>query len=237
MNLTVGPLPPTVYWRRRAIVLGGLLLVILLIAYSCSGSNVSNASAQKSRGPASPAVKVSSKPPTISTSPSVQPTPSAPPSGTPVTGPSTPSADPSVSVAGGVPTCTDDQIRVTPVISSTSASTSSLVHGGTFDLKLKIRNVSTTTCRRDVGSNPEELRVTQGNTVIWSSDACARAGGKVHDVRTFGPDVEIYAEVSWNSYIITTTGCAKSSHPAPAGTYSLVGRVGTATASVPFKIS
>ena len=43
MNLTVGPLPPAVYWRRRALVAGVLVLLILVVAYSCGGSSGSGA--------------------------------------------------------------------------------------------------------------------------------------------------------------------------------------------------
>src|SRR5690349_13528445 len=39
MRLTVGPLSPNVYWRRRAVVLAGALVVVLIIAYSCSGGD------------------------------------------------------------------------------------------------------------------------------------------------------------------------------------------------------
>ena len=35
----VGPLPSSVYWRRRLVVLGVPLFVILLVAYACSGSS------------------------------------------------------------------------------------------------------------------------------------------------------------------------------------------------------
>ncbi|MGC1213053.1 MAG: hypothetical protein WA890_17525, partial [Micromonospora sp.] len=38
MRLTVGPLPPAVYWRRRAVVLGAGLLFLIVLLYSCSGS-------------------------------------------------------------------------------------------------------------------------------------------------------------------------------------------------------
>ena len=37
MRLTVGPLPSAVYWRRRAVVLGALLLLVIVLVYSCSG--------------------------------------------------------------------------------------------------------------------------------------------------------------------------------------------------------
>ena len=38
MNLTVGPLPPAVYWRRRAVVVGVLLVLVLLVTYACGSS-------------------------------------------------------------------------------------------------------------------------------------------------------------------------------------------------------
>ncbi len=243
MNLTVGPLPPAVYWRRRAIVLGGLLLVVLLIAYACSGSNTSNASGPQNSPSTNPIVTLPTSTPGLpSEFPSQFPsglssqsTGALPPS-TPSSDGPLPSANPSPSVVSGpIPLCTDDQIKVTPVISSTSPTTSSLIHGGTFDLKLKIRNVSTVTCRRDVGSAPEELSIASADgTIHWSSDDCAPASSKQQDIRTFAPDIEIYADVKWSSY--STNGCTKTATPAPVGTYTLTGRLGTKTASVPFKI-
>jgi hypothetical protein len=236
MNFTVGPLPPAVYWRRRAIVAVGLLLVVLLIVYACSGPSTSSASLAPSPTPTqalspsldglasaagAPAISAS---PSLFISPLTSPTPSAHPS---------PSPRPTQT---GIPTCSDAQIEVTPVISSTSGSTTRLVHGGTFDLKLKVRNVSKVTCRRDVGGAPEELRIMSGKTKIWSSDDCVRAQGKAHDVRTFRPGIGVYAEVAWSSYKITTHTCTKSPTPAKIGTYQLIGRVGAKKATTPFKI-
>jgi hypothetical protein len=235
MNLTVGPLPPAVYWRRRAIVLGGLLLVVLLIVYACSGPGSSNASGKSGPAPADTATSGLNAPVGIVSSPapsSASPLASPPPSPSPSL---VPSPSPSVPATGPV-NCTDAQIGVTPVISSTSATTSKLVHGGTFDLKLKVRNVSKVTCRRDVGGIPEQLEVMAGKTKIWSSDDCVKAQGKPHDVRTFQPGIEIYAEVKWSSYQISTHGCTKAPTPLKVGTYSLVGRVGTKSATTKFSI-
>jgi hypothetical protein len=233
MNLTVGPLPPAVYWRRRAIVLGGLLLVILLVTYACSGPGKSNASGQRSVTPPATALTPSDQP---SLAPSTMPSTSA--VGTASAAVSlTPSGLASPSASGGdtIATCTDAQIKVTPVISSTSSTTQRLEVGGTYDLKLKIRNVSAETCRRDVGGVPEELLVTRGSTKIWSSDDCQHAKA-AHDIRTFGPGIEIYADVKWNSYNVTTSTCKKGKSPTPAGKYVLTGRVGTKKANVSFKI-
>src|SRR4051794_14185349 len=37
MRLTVGTLPPAVYWRRRVLLLAALLIVILTGVYACTG--------------------------------------------------------------------------------------------------------------------------------------------------------------------------------------------------------
>src|SRR5215218_4491135 len=39
MRSTVGPLPSAVYWRRRAVVLGALLLGVIVLFVSCSGGD------------------------------------------------------------------------------------------------------------------------------------------------------------------------------------------------------
>ena len=39
MRATVGPLPSAVYWRRRAVVLGAVLLSIIVLFVSCSGND------------------------------------------------------------------------------------------------------------------------------------------------------------------------------------------------------
>src|SRR5690242_15828423 len=89
MKLTVGPLAPAVYWRRRAVVLGVLLFVVFLIAYSCSGSDPSGAAnvgapRSQSPSPASPSPSAS----TVLTLP-LDTEPSLPASGQPVGPPAT----------------------------------------------------------------------------------------------------------------------------------------------------
>lgn len=233
MNLTVGPLPSAVYWRRRAIVLGGLLVVILLLAYSCGGSGTSDASSRQT----APIVGVTS--PSPSTRPSL-PTPT--PSGTfvfPSTMPLSPGgplASPTATGAAGL--CTDAEMQVTTVITSTAQNTSKLQFGGTFDLKLKIRNLSDRACTRDVGSVPEELRVLdKKGHKVWSSDDCSPGKAKAHNVKAFAAGIEIYAELTWNTYHIAPNVCSKSATPAARGTYTLIGRLGSKTSKpLPFTI-
>lgn len=222
MNLTVGPLPPAVYWRRRAIVAGGLLAVILLGFYACGGSGApvkqSPTGLHSSTSPHVSASPPASSTPTVSTSPSVAASPSAPPP--------TPTAS---GVVGGTPACSDKDVKIWPEISSTDPQVTRLRYGGSFRIRLNIKNISDHTCTRDVGAAPEELYIMSGKTQIWSSNKCGRdtAVGKAHDVRTFQPGVQIYAELVWSSYDLTSNGCAKSPNPANLGTYDLYAGLGT----------
>jgi len=231
MRWTVGPLPAAVYWRRRAIVLGALLFVILLIAYSCGGSKATNANSggDPSSSPSAPPSSSSSAlvPPSASPSPSLA-APSASGSRLPSANPGTTPAAPSTAVGAG---CTDAEVAVKTAIMSTSAATSKLQYGGTFMLKLEISNASRRTCTRDVGSVAEELIVERGGSEIWSSDGCHAPGGVTHDVRTFHPGDTIFAQVQWSSYNVTKPECRRLSTPAAVGTYQLVGRLATLTSA------
>lgn len=233
MKLTVGPLPPAVYWRRRAIVLCGLLLIILLIVYSC-GSNPSNAGGSQDAHASSDAS--SSAPIALAPSTSSLPSgPSASAAATPTTKPTTATAPPAVGPSPNASTsgagCLDSEVLVTTSIGPTSPTAGKLQYGGTFILKLQIQNMSSRTCTRDVGSMAEELMIKHGTTLIWSSDDCSSGAPLPHDVRTFHPGDAVSATIQWSSYDITTHSCKASSTPAPPGSYDLIGRVGTKTSS------
>lgn len=228
MNLTVGPLPPAVYWRRRAIVAGALFVIILLIVYACGGSGSSGAdgarhtAVEETHGPTpSPSLLLSSSPSLSprSPSPSVSDAPST-------------LATSSTSSEHGTPTCSDRDIKVTATIESTSASTNRLQYGGTFSLQLRIQNISDHACSRDVGGVLESLTVSKNGDKVWSSDDCdSDKGAKKHDVRVFPPNVAILAQVNWNSYLNTSKSCVKRKTPAAKGKYQLVGRVGSAASA------
>ena len=62
MRLTVGPLPPAVYWRRRALVLGVALLVVFLIVQACMAATARSDKEDTATGP-SPTAGETSAPP------------------------------------------------------------------------------------------------------------------------------------------------------------------------------
>jgi hypothetical protein len=217
MRLTIGPLSPSVYWRRRGVVLGALLIVILLIGYSCSsggGSSTKTAGPQRSASPTpQPSASVlfpSNEPTGVAAGPNNAATASDSSSAVNSTG----------NAANQAGTCTDSELSVKPEPEAAS------VHQGVpVRFMIKIKNVSTRTCVRDLGAQMQELYLQQGNAKQWTSDACVKRGSTGTDVRTFPPNHEFSYWVIWEGKG-TAQGCENQPWMAK-GTYQLFGRLGT----------
>jgi hypothetical protein len=255
MRLTVGPLPATVYWRRRAVVAVALVLVIVLFATMCGQPDTSKPNTQPSTSGSSPR----------STGPGSSP------SGTPTGSPSGSSGDGSTAgtPSGGAPVSTgpgggtggsgDDGVdngtsgngtgsgpdsgengepQAPPVVATVPCSDAEIsltptvspspgVYGGVLTFTLSVRNISDHPCLRDVGSGPQELQVRQGSTVLWSSDSCNTP--QASDVRAFGPNIESQFWRRWNTYRIAPHDCDTTAGTLPAapGTYQVVARLGS----------
>ncbi|MEV1145397.1 hypothetical protein [Micromonospora sp. NPDC049799] len=240
MRLTVGPLAPAVYWRRRAVVLGAVLLFLIVLLNSCMGSGRNTGTS----GDAQPTSNAA----TPGATPQATGTPLTPQTGAPSSGGSAGPADPAPSTGGpagseappAAPvapvvddgTCTDREITVTA-----TALPASVVRGATVDLQLKIRNRSERTCSRDVGAAVQELFVKSGAETIWSSDKCGSGTSTGSDVQSFTPGLERSYQLGWNGRESTrcADGVAAGPNP-PPGTYQVFARVGTRL-SEPVKIT
>jgi hypothetical protein len=217
MRLTVGPLPPAVYWRRRAVVLGALILVVIAIYTSCSGSG----SAERKRTAAGQS-------PTPAAS-GVEPEPSETLL-TPETGAPAAPEDPSPELTDEAPPpqapaaegpCTDEEITISPVPAKTAITRKTPV-----DIRLKIQNSGSRSCSRDVGADLQELRIVKGAETIWSSDHCGPSRGS--DVRPFGPGGTREYMVTWNGKSSTRCSGGVPAGVVPAaGQYQLLARLGT----------
>ncbi len=178
MRLTVGPLPAAVYWRRRGVVLVGLAMVVLIISYAFSGPD----------GSATTSVA-----PTPSASMTTAPVPSTGTSSALAT-----SASPSASaftlpVAGATGPCRDAEMEVTA-----SAPVAEVTRGQPVAFTIKIKNISSRTCVRDVGADVQELLLKEGATTIWSSDDCDANHGQ--DLKQFTPGLEVSYTRTWMGF-------------------------------------
>jgi len=220
MRLTVGPLPAAVYWRRRAVVLVGLAMIVLVVSYACGGPTSgagTTANQPSASGTATPT------PSTTLLHPEV-PNPSA-------TAPSsaTPSAF-TLPVAAATGPCTDAEMEVTA-----TAAAAEVQRGQPLAVTIKIKNISNRTCDRDIGADMQELRLNDAATTIWSSDDCGANHG--HDERSFDAGTEAVFTLTWmGKRSRGGDGTVVCEAPAPdAATYQLVARLDQKL-SAPFEI-
>ncbi|ROQ37216.1 hypothetical protein EDF46_2669 [Frondihabitans sp. PhB188] len=206
----VGSKPPSVYWRRRALVLGALvvlLLVIVLIAVrpgagtSASPTPSPSASAAASTK-ASPAPAASSKP---SAAAAPKPSATAAPSGT----------------------CDAAQISLKPIADASSYSSLEQPK-----ISMSITNTSTTACALDLGSAEQVLSITSGAETYWSSKDCQVAGTHQKITITAGQTLKTPA-ITWDRTRSSTKTCdsSRSSVPAEGASYHLSVSVGAIDSS------
>nr|MDT0662682.1 hypothetical protein [Micromonospora sp. DSM 115978] len=225
MRLTVGPLPPAVYWRRRAVVLGAALLFLIVLVYSCTGPGGSGADP----GPSPTATPSGGTEPS---GPLLIPETGAPSDDEiddPADVPAPDGQPPAAAGDGTVPSvpppaegsCTDEEVSVVP-----APAQGSVKRGATVELRLKIKNLSSRTCDRDLGSQLQEIYIRVGAQLVWSSDTCSAPGES--NVVTLAPGVVHEYQVAWNGKDVTRCAGGVANGPVPAaGDYQVFGRLGT----------
>jgi hypothetical protein len=243
MNLTVGPHPPAVYWRRRAVVAAPVLLILVLFAGCLStGQNGSSTQRTTAAGVQSPAPQRSHActvddpcVPAPNLSATASPSPSAPAFGAAAQPSPEPAASlvasPSPSPVASTPAadCEDTDVALTPVVDQAEYKAGTMPR-----FKLVISNKSDTTCTMDVGSAQQELIVTRTGQRVWSSDDCSPNHG--HDVRALAPGAKRTYWLTWSGKT-SAPGCSAVRVNAGPGSYQLTGRLATVrSAPVPFTI-
>jgi len=196
----VGPMSPGVYWFRRVLV-AVLVLALLGGLWWLFGSRGGGDDSAAVAGTATPT------PSPTASSPSASPSASAPSSKP------TKKASPTVSKA---PECADKDMSVT-------VSTDAEVYpaGAEPKFSLTVANDSEATCRRDVGQQALELRVSSRGSRVWSSDDCSPDGGK--DVVEFEPGESVSQTVTWSRQT-SQPGCPDGEPLADPGQYEVLAR-------------
>lgn len=232
MRLTVGPLPASVYWRRRAIVLAGGLLVLFLIAQACMAASAGGDAA----GGDAAGGDTSGAPATATVRPDPTGTGADPdqrgatgqdggPAGADEDGTDEGGAGPQDD-PGSVPSgdlCTDDEIRVTA-----RADRTEFTAGEPVQFTIVIRNDSDRTCRRDIGGSLRELSLVRGTGAdrVWSSQDCG--GPEGNEEVELPPGFENSYFLVWNGRASDTCdGDEPGGELLAAGEYRLFARLGS----------
>jgi hypothetical protein len=220
-----GPLPPEIYWRRRVLAIGilvvALALVIWLVVMIARGGNSpgdTNAAASSSSSAPKPVVASSAKPSTSAESSAPKPSGSAAatPSGT--------------SVAQGQ--CPDQSLAVRVTVEQPTYRTGEQPVFG-----IVITNISSAACSRDVGSGLQQVSVLtlDGQRRLWSSTDCYPDGQP--DVRTLNRGEQAAFTVTWSGST-SQPNCAGDRVPVPPGAYAVVAQLGSVRSSIePFNIA
>jgi hypothetical protein len=217
MRLTVGPLPAAVYWRRRAVVLVGLAMIVLVIMYACGGPDLGSRPPGQS-APTGPgrSTDLTSSTPAATQTQEASPAPTA--------------SAYTLPVPGTTGACTDNEMEVTA-----TAAAAEVLRDHPLDVTIKIKNVAARTCNRDIGANMQELRLLDDRVTIWSSDDCGPNQGT--DDRSFEPGQEVTFTLTWTGRSSRGgDGTVVCDAPAPeARDYQLVARLDQKL-SAPFAI-
>ena len=223
----VGPLPASLYWRRRAMVAAAVLLVLVVGWQLLPGGGGGEERRVTAGAAGSPTP--STPPPTSLTATPPPGDPGRPGPGGTVTSPGTPAAT-TPTPTPGTPTpapttppppgpCADAglALRVAPQRPFYRV-------GQTPVLDLQVRNAATAPCERDLGAAEQEIVLYAGTRRLWSSNDCYPGGSR--DVQVLQPGESVSFSVTWSG-LTSQPRCTGERTRVRAGGYQLAGRLGT----------
>ncbi|MFD5829583.1 hypothetical protein [Lentzea sp. NPDC060358] len=207
-----GPLPSTVYWRRRIAAIGAALATLVLLIWIVGMFSSDEQSAQPTNAAATSA---SNPPPSLSESAAASSS-TTPPAPVETTPPAPPPGPPQP--------CPDDVIGVVA-----KANKPFYTLGDQPELSMDIVNNGPAPCIRDIGRAHRELTVltADGATVLWSSNHCLSAEG--NEVRVMQPKEAFNYGTTWAGST-SQPGCGAHTRVGP-GDYLLVAKLAGRTSS------
>ncbi|MCI4674484.1 hypothetical protein [Candidatus Mycolicibacterium alkanivorans] len=215
-----GPLPSQIYWRRRGLAIGIVVLILAIIvgvafAVFTGGSDTKTTvktSASQNPQPENKTPVVA--PPPASAAPAPTPTPTEA------------VAPPPILKEGD--DCPDSTLAVKGITNAPQ-----YVIGDQPKFTMVVTNIGLVACKRDVGAAVLAAYVySLDNKRLWSNLDCAPSNETL--VKTFNPGEQVTTEVTWTG-MGSAPQCPLPRQPIGPGTYNLVVQLGNLrSASVPF---
>jgi hypothetical protein len=212
----VGSQPPSVYWRRRFVLLASLVALLVLIALTVRvvfSDDPSQPAAAGTGGSATQLAPRSSAAtsPSPSKSPSPKPTHSHSPSASASKSPSRPSASTSTSVAPKP--CPTSSLTLAAVTNHPTYTV-----GDEPELSIQVTNKGSLPCVVNLADSQIVMRVYNGESRVWGSHDCKIEPGV--DDRTLMAGTSVRVSIVWSG-LSSQPKCAGTRERVGAGTYTL----------------
>ncbi len=216
-----GPLSPEIYWRRRALAIGvivvALAIVIWLVTLVARGGDSSGAdkvAAATTTSAESSASETSSAPSSASSTPS--------------------SAAPTTTSAADQPAaqpCQDQSLALKVTVGQPTYKVGDQPAFGTV-----ITNISSAACSRDLGAGPQFLVYTlDGQRRLWASNDCNQDDPA--EMKTLKAGEQLSYKGTWFG-TTSQPQCAGDRLQVPAGAYMVVAQLGAVrSAAEPFNLA
>lgn len=196
----VGPQPASTYWRRRILVLLGLIALVVAIALIVIRPGAG--------APATEPDPASSESETSDPSASSDPAASADPAASPELSAS--SDQPAEEAVEGAE-CDPDALEVAAI-----TDTNNYAEGALPLLSFSITNTSGTACTFNVGTTQQTFEITSGEELYWSSKDCETA--PVDAPVLLEPNVaQTSSPITWDRTRSSKTTCDTERPAVPAG--------------------
>jgi hypothetical protein len=201
----VGSLPPAVYWRRRAVLIAALVVLVGLTAWVL----------RPGRGDGAPVAGANTPSHTPSQS-SVADSTSVPPSSSaPTSGSATTKATTSSSRSAAPKPCAPGNLKIA------AATNAPQYHVGDQPVvMLQVTNVGSTPCVQDLADQQIELRIYNGESRVWGSHDCEVQPGT--DEHTLAAGRAVRISITWSG-LSSQPKCAGTRQRVGAGMYTLYG--------------
>ncbi|GAA5048329.1 hypothetical protein [Nocardia callitridis] len=240
-----GPLPPEIYWRRRAFAIAALVVALVLVIWLVltatrgGGTPDDAAAAASSSSSSAPPVTSQGNPGSSGGGQSATSTSAA---GGAAAGNATPdnavpggAGSGAPAAPGGAPVanqCPDQSLAVKVTVEQPTYNV-----GDQPIFGIVITNISSGACARDMGSGLQRVSVSSldGQRQLWSSNDCYPDGQP--DIRTLNGGEQAAFTVTWSG-ATSQAKCAGERVQVPAGAYSVVAQLGSVRSSAePFNIA
>ncbi|MGF7122851.1 hypothetical protein [Rhodococcus sp. BE178] len=222
-----GPLPPEIYWRRRALAIGGVVVVVALLVWIIASVRGGG------DDPESAAAAGTSELTEATTTPAAEPSDgsgssTADASGTSVSG----TTAASTSAGPEVAPCADQSLAL-----KVSPDRPQYKAGDEPSFSIAITNIGTSKCERDLGSGLQQALVysLNGSNRLWSNVDCYPDADPAMQV--LEPGGQARFTVKWSG-TTSEPGCKAPRVQVAPGAYTVVAQLGELRSSPePFNFS